>query len=111
MNAIERIQAAIDKLTAFKAQPKPPFLVSFDPETMGDGDNDDIVSTAFNAGSDWGVWAERNQMADAQLAILNDGLIVAKHWEDILEKLSGSVRIPITHALLFADAILGPDPH
>ena len=102
----ERIRAAIDVLEARKAQPQPPFYTYFDPETMDDGDNDNIVSTAFNAGTDWGAWAERTQMADAQLMILTRAYNMAVTGREQLT--NGEVSL--------ANAILGlnqptPDPH
>jgi hypothetical protein len=123
--AVETIQAAIEKLEELKALSTGPNLWMVDrefpakvlhPDKPGydwDGQlvadtNTDEIGLPTNP-ADARLIVTLHRTIDAQLAILANGLIVAKHWEDILEQVSGTMRTPINHALLLARAILGEE--
>ena len=94
MNTVERIQAAIDKLEALKAEPQPQYLVSYEYDWVQDGNNDDLVEYVFPAGVEYGRREERDRTIDTQLAIL-------ERW---LEYRPLAMEEPV---VALADAILG----
>ena len=74
MNAVEKIQAAIEWLEVIKAAPSPVYLTNYDYEMVQDGNDDDLVSYAFDAGVAYGSHGAVHRTIDAQLAILRSAL-------------------------------------
>jgi len=84
--AADEILAAIAALTQQKAEPCPAYLAHYDYDFVQDGNDDDLVRFAFNAGSDRGSWQTLQWTVDAQLAILD----LAVEYGDLRNATPGS---------------------